>query len=83
MIQVRPREVRWISIGSSIGVEQDGKGPGYTRPALDLRVYGPLTFLGVPLSSKVKPENRYYVPIRLKDQVANVVMSQVRLFRTL
>jgi len=54
------REIWWCSIGFNIGTEMYGKGKTFTRPVLILTKYSKDSFLGVPLSTKIKDRFGYY-----------------------
>ena len=73
-------EVWFTSIGLNIGDEEDGKNMEFERPVLVLRKFNKNIFVGVPLSSVAKPNNKYYVTIRMNGKEASVIISQVRLY---
>lgn len=72
-------DVWWVSIGLNIGYEVYGKGKDFGRPVLILKKFNRFTFLGIPLSTKLK-ENRYYIPITLNGRKVSALISQVRVF---
>lgn len=71
------REIWWCSIGMNIGFEMYGKGEVFSRPVLIIKKFSPSTFLGVPLSTKVK-NNEYYHPITFRGETTSAVFDQVR-----
>jgi mRNA interferase MazF len=71
------REIWWVSIGINIGFEMYGKGEIFSRPVLIVKKFSPSTFLGVPLSTKMK-NNEYYHPITFKGETTSAVFDQVR-----
>src|SRR6266498_257441 len=72
------REIWWCSIGINVGYEMYGKGHIFTRPVLVLRKYSRFTFLGVPLSSRMK-DSPYYHPINFRGRDVSAVFDQVRI----
>lgn len=75
------RDVVWCSVGKNVGFEQDGKGSDFRRPVLVVKKFNRHVFLGIPVTTKLKPENKYYHQIDLGDGVdRSLVLSQVRLF---
>ena len=73
------REVWWVYLGVNVGFEQDGKNEDYVRPVLILRTFNKNIFLSVPLSTKRKPGNRFYIEFTHHGQTIAAVISQVRL----
>ncbi|MBI2099876.1 MAG: type II toxin-antitoxin system PemK/MazF family toxin [Candidatus Vogelbacteria bacterium] len=79
----REKEVWWCALGVNVGFEQDGKGAEFRRPILILKKFNQFAVLAVPLTTKLKPNNKYYVACDLKDGIARaVIVSQVRLVDT-
>jgi mRNA interferase MazF len=89
---VKPREVVWLSLGENVGDEENGKGNGFQRPVLVLKVFNKNIFYGVPLSSKLKENNIYYLKVMLteRNKITNelvtlersVLASHAKLFDT-
>lgn len=75
----KQREVWWCSIGVNIGHEEDGKSDRFTRPVLIIRKFNAQLFLGVPLTTQVKP-NPFYYPIHFHDKEQCIMLSQLRLW---
>jgi mRNA interferase MazF len=73
-------EVWWVSVGVNVGYEIDGKGVRFARPVLILKKYSRFTFLGIPMSSKVKSNNKYYFRVKFRDRINSIVLSQIRVF---
>ena len=67
-------------MGINIGNELDGKNEFFNRPVLVLRKFNRFIFYGIPLSSKIKEDNPYYVPIHVKGRTVSAIISQMRLF---
>lgn len=85
---VKPREVVWINLGQNIGDEENGKGEKFERPVLVLKVFNQNLFYGIPLSTKIKPNNKYYLSVNVKSKDENgkevlnqrsVILSHARL----
>ena len=72
-------EVWWTSIGLNIGVEIFGKGDQFARPVLIFKKFNADSFLGIPLTSRLKDE-LWYIPLRCVDREARAVLSQTRCF---
>ena len=64
-----------------IGDEENGKGEKLKRPILVIKKFNKNIFWGIPMSSKIK-ENRYYIRVKLKDNIRSVMISQLRLLDT-
>lgn len=69
--------VYWACLGANLGVEQDGKGPDFTRPVLVLRKYGDKMALVVPLSTKIK-YGKYHCHIMVGGIRHTVLLNQIR-----
>jgi mRNA-degrading endonuclease toxin of MazEF toxin-antitoxin module len=77
------RDIWWCSLGVNVGFEQDGTGKAYERPVLILRGFSKNVCLIIPLTSKEKKTNKYYVPVGVVDgRPASAIVSQVRLIDT-
>ena len=76
----KPAEVWWCSLGLNIGFEQDGKNELFERPVLVVRRFNKYVFWGVPLSTKIKPENPHYLQLRHEEQDYSAIVSQLRLY---
>ena len=76
----REREVWWTALGVNIGFEQDGKGEEFRRPVLILKKYNKYLVLVVPLTTKIKKDNKYYVNCSImNDTIPRMaIVSQVR-----
>ncbi len=74
------REVWWAQLGVNVGYEQDGKNAAFVRPVLIIKKFNNSIFLAIPLSTKVKSNNRYYFAFRQHDnEEVAAVISQLRL----
>jgi mRNA interferase MazF len=82
-IYFREREVWWCALGVNVGFEQDGKGSEFRRPVLILKKFNQFVFLAVPLSTKTKENNKYYLQCNLGDGIPrSVIISQIRMLDT-
>jgi len=68
----------------NIGFEQDGKGEEFRRPVLILKKFNKYVVLVVPLTTKIKKDNKYYVECSVvSDNISRMaIISQVRLVDT-
>lgn len=70
-------EVWWCSVGENVGSEINGKGHHFTRPVIIYKKLDHYTFMGIPLTSKIKTGS-WFVYIKFKgDQTA--MLNQLRL----
>ena len=76
----REKEVWWIALGVNIGFEQDGKGEEFRRPVLIVKKFNKYLVLAVPLTTKIKKDNKYYVTCSITDDTISrmAIISQVR-----
>jgi mRNA interferase MazF len=75
--------VWWCALGVNVGFEQDGKGSEFRRPVLILKKFNQFVFLAVPLSTKTKENNKYYLQCNLGDGIPrSVIISQIRMLDT-
>lgn len=80
----REKEVWWVALGVNIGFEQDGKGQEFRRPVLILKKFNKYVVLVVPLTTKIKKDNKYYVFCSVTGDTTQrmAIISQVRLIDT-
>ncbi|MCR4334600.1 MAG: type II toxin-antitoxin system PemK/MazF family toxin [Patescibacteria group bacterium] len=80
----REKEVWWTALGVNVGFEQDGKGGEFRRPVLILKKFNKYVVLIVPLTTKIKKDNKYYVSCLItNDNLPRMaIISQVRLIDT-
>jgi len=71
------RQIWWCSIGANIGSEIDGKHSNFERPVLILKKFGNNTFLGVPMSTKIR-EGSYYFDILIKETQGQLLFHQAK-----
>lgn len=77
--QFKEGEVWWCHMGENVGIEVNGKSQLFTRPVLIFKKYDRYSFLGLPLTTKVKT-GTWYVSISLKGQDQVVVLVQGRTY---
>ena len=80
-IYFREKEVWWTALGANIGFEQDGKGKEFRRPVLILKKFNKYVILVVPLTTKIKLGNKYYIECNLTtdDLPRMAIISQIRM----
>jgi len=79
-IKFREKDILFISVGLNIGFEQFGKGEEFLRPVLVYKKFNTRTFLGIPLSTKIK-NGSYYFSFQYKsDTISTANFSQMRVF---
>lgn len=72
-------EVWWCYWGENIGIEINGKNNQFTRPVFILKKYDKYSFLGLPLSTKIKT-GTWYVNIQFTGLDQTISLSQGRVF---
>lgn len=76
----KEKEIWWCSVGLNIGTEVYGKGNDYTRPVLIINAAGSESFIGIPLSSKIK-NKKYSCIIKTDDKkLHTALVYQIRSF---
>ncbi|MDO8620518.1 MAG: type II toxin-antitoxin system PemK/MazF family toxin [bacterium] len=70
-------EIWWCHLGENIGIEANGKGDKFTRPVFVLKKYDRYSFLGLPLTTKLK-EGSWYAPIGFAGVKQVIMLSQGR-----
>jgi len=73
------REIWWCSIGVNVGYEVYGKGKLFTRPVLVLKKQSGSTFIGAPMSTRLKQRPDYYQMTFNGKEVA-VLLGEIRKF---
>lgn len=76
----KEREIWWCSIGMNVGTEIYGKGDAYVRPVIVLNSELGESFIGIPLTSKIK-NGKYCCIVRVTDnKISTALISQIRNF---
>ncbi len=70
-------EVWWCSFGENVGIEVNGKGRKFSRPAIIFKKLSADGFFAIPLSTKIKI-GTWYVPITHREIKCVAVLSQAR-----
>ena len=79
---IKEGEVYWCSLGENIGDEENGKGDKFRRPVLIFKKFNNNIFWGIPMSTKIKDNNIYYIKVLLKDLEQSAMISQLRILDT-
>lgn len=81
----KERDVLNIYMGKNIGVESYGKGKEFLRPVIVYKKISNISFIGIPITSKVKDDSLpYYYSFHMnkenpqKESVA--LLTQIRVF---
>ena len=72
-------EIWWCHMGENVGIEMNGKGERFTRPILIFKKYDKYSFLGLPLTTKIKT-GTWYSLVRFGERDQVVVLAQGRVF---
>ncbi len=75
----KERAIWWCSIGMNVGTEIYGKGEDYTRPVLIINGEIGQSFIGIPLTSKIK-NGKYSCIIKTTDKLGTALVYQIRNF---
>jgi len=78
----KKREIWWSSIGLNIGNEEDGKNNNFERPILIFKVFNNMIFIGIPITSINKKNQKFYFPVICNSKECFLILSQIRLFST-
>jgi dTDP-4-dehydrorhamnose 3,5-epimerase len=80
IIKFSKGDIYFMSIGQNIGYEQYGKGKEFLRPVLVYKKLSRETFIGIPLTSKVK-KGSYYFNFKYKiNTISTAMLNQIRVF---
>jgi mRNA interferase MazF len=74
-------EIWWCSIGMNVGAESYGKGQTFNRPVLVLKKLSEKSFIGIPLSSKIK-QGSWFIDITLPEGKRTALLYQIRMLST-
>lgn len=81
-IHIKQGEIYFMSIGQNIGYETYGKGDKFLRPVLVYKKLSRYSFIGIPLTSKVKEGTYFFSFEYKKDKNSTAILSQMRSFDT-
>ena len=74
-------EVWWCSIGINVAEESCGKGDFFGRPVLVLKKLSSKSYIGVPLSTKIKTGS-WFTDVQVQGKPSSALLYQVRMFST-
>ena len=80
IIQFYQGNVYFMSIGRNVGYESLGKNELFLRPILVYKKLSKTTFLGIPLTSKIKEGSYYFSFSYKKDVISTAMLNQMRVF---
>lgn len=72
------REIWWCRLGCNVGYEQDGNTREFWRPVLVVKKYNAHLFMGIPLTSRIKPFPFYFDIGEVAGTPAMAILSQMR-----
>lgn len=75
------QDILFVSIGQNIGYETFGKGDDFLRPVIVMKKFGKYSFLGIPLSSKIK-EGEFFYKVQFKNRENTALLNQIKTFDT-
>lgn len=71
------KEVWLCCVGVNVGSEQDGKGDMFIRPVYILKKINQKTFLGIPMTSKLKQDSNH-VCFYFDYNISSAIVSQIK-----
>jgi mRNA interferase MazF len=77
------RDIFFIKMGQNIGYEQNGKGSNFVRPVVVLKKITKDMFIGIPLSTQIKPGSWFYqFEFNTKDKISKniAIIPQIKMF---
>lgn len=66
-LTIKPRDIFWAKIGHNLGHEEFGKGDNFSRPVIIIKSLTRDLFIGIPLTSTVKPDSDYFHGFRYRN----------------
>ena len=79
-INIKEKNIYFLSIGQNVGTESYGKGEKFLRPVIVYKKLGNNYFLGIPLTSKVKGGSYYFTFNRKNGKQNSAMLNQMRTF---
>ena len=73
------KEIWWCHMGINIGLEKDGKGREFTRPVLILKVINSVTFICIPITSKLK-QNDSHISFYFEYEFHTAVIAEIKVY---
>ena len=75
-------QVWWCAFGENIGVEINGKGENFIRPAIVFKKISRYSFMAIPITTE-KHTGNWYIPLKSRDAKNSLaVLSQARILST-
>lgn len=78
-IYFKEGDIWWCSLGMNIGSESFGKGQDFMRPVLVYKKLSNDSFIGIPLSSKIKT-GTWFCEISFQNETKTALLYQIRNF---
>ncbi len=75
----RQNEIWWCHVGQNLGSEIYGKGEDYSRPVYILKKINKTKFIGIPMSTKLSDDNRFY-PLKINKRDGGLCFNEIRSF---
>lgn len=72
-------EAWWCSVGINIGSEINGKDNLYIRPVIILKKLSKDSFVGIPMTSKIKAGS-WYISINFSGKISTANLAQIKTF---
>ncbi len=76
------REIWWCSVGENIGDEENGKNKKFLRPVLIIKKFNKNICYAVPLSTKLKENNPYYLDMKRlhgkMGKISNIQFKKIK-----
>ncbi len=84
-LTIKPREIYWAKIGQNIGDEEYGKGKLFSRPVLIVAQLTSDLFIGLPTTTALHDDSKYFHNIEYKDNrnkniKSSCMILQIRTF---
>lgn len=74
-------DIWWCAVGENVGIEINGKGKMFSRPALVYKKLSREGFMAIPLSTKIK-KGSWYIEITFQSKKHSANISQARILST-
>jgi UDP-N-acetylbacillosamine transaminase len=79
-INIKERNVYFISMGQNVGTESYGKGELFLRPVIVYKKISHNSFVGIPLTSKIKDGSYYFTFNRKNGKKNTAMLNQMKTF---
>lgn len=71
------RQIWWTAVGMNLGEEANGKNDLFERPVLVFCKLSKTSFLGIPMTSKIK-EGSYFYKYQTSERITFLMLHQLR-----